>query len=292
MSLRTNALVWALLAGVTLTPACEEAAPSRVCQEPIDLDTASENDSSNPESDSDIAVDADPDVPANDLLAPGYCPSGMDDPNDPVYSPPAEVGGLLIPTDDNRDFSFLPGEVISERAVITSQSHNSLEVTFSNRTNAVIEIRWPELPSEIDLDLPALGQEVMATYACSPAATFCFGPASHLVLEDLAGKLLFEGGQLAALEYLAPELSGSIRMQLDYRPSAPSCGFNLLTVIPISMLLTRPVTWIGSGEQVTIEVDGQQFFIWVIRAYNTEAPAPPDDIIHDWGVAFMAPIKR
>jgi len=283
MNRRTIASAAILLTATTLM-ACDQASDTNRCEAPdasMDLiDTGTDTSTNDTSNDADLDVLADP-------LGKGYCPD--DDPRLAEVAYGAGVPGLIA-IDDERKFPSIPGDMVQAPGVIGQVGARGFSVSLSREEGGVVSVEWPPVPAGVELSLPERGAEVMVTVVCGPDAIWCGTGDLHVVIEDLGGGLLFEGGSLSAFTAELSTEHPNMRMSLYYRPSAPSCRYNILTVIPIQMQLSRPVAWVGSGEQRIVEGDGERLFVWVLRAFNTESPSPPDDQIEDVGWAFMVPV--
>jgi len=148
-----------------------------------------------------------------------------------------------------------------------------------------------------DVATPPLGLEVEVTFACSPAGTWCIGDA-YMSVRNLKGRLVFEGGEVAALDWLEPEIKDRFLMRYDTTPASEPCTLHTETnsqtcdrsATPVHVHLLQPDTLVASGQSTVVDIGDAKYLFYVVRAYDIEDNCAPFDTIIDWGRAMLIPI--
>lgn len=181
-------------------------------------------------------------------------------------------------------------------AVISSANRESIVLLLDNDES--ILIRLPMVLAE-DVMIPSVGLEVEVTFACSPVGTWCIGDA-YVSVRDMEGRLVFEGGEVAALDWLPPEIKEHFLLRYDATPAAEPCTLHTetnsqvcdRTVTPVHIRLLKPDVLVKSGSFVIVNIDEKSTLFHVARSYSINDTCPVDDLIQDWGKGILMPIRE
>jgi len=189
----------------------------------------------------------------------------------------------------------LSSRAFTRMAVVSRSDRQAIVFLLDNGES--VGVRLPTVLAA-EVVTPSVDLPVEVTFACSPAGTWCIGDA-YMSVRDMEGHLVFEGGEVAALDWLEPAIKDRFLMRYDTTPAAEPCTLHTETnseicdrsVTPVHIHLLRPDILVASGQSSIVNIDDIPSLMYVARAYDIEDNCPFNDLIGDWGRAVLMPVR-